>query len=302
MTTKRAKKAALSKEDKALFTAAKRKSAKAMDAAIDEGASLAARDEQGFTALHLVSREHDLALALHLVARGADPWAGSYGPADGFRPIGFFGPEEADQLAAAARKSGLVSPETEPLGVLTTLPERGVIHFERHTTFLASSEGTALRKAVRDGRPAASLWPGDTQLAPGKFRDAEDVQLRDLLAGGPTGLLISKALAEKLGALAAATFELLPVALLDDAGALREERFALHVLAVPALELERAFPKHNPINAAQIDDVAVHALRTEAKELTLFRATEHAAPVFIARALAAELTAFSGVDVRSLRR
>lgn len=306
MTTKKAKRVALSKEDKALFTAAKRKSAKALDAALEAGGSLAARDEQGFTALHLVAREHDLALALHLVARGADPWAGSYGTADGFRPIGFFGPDEAAQLAAAALERGLVSPETERLGVLATAPERGVIHFERQMAFLLSADGTALRKALRAGLPAASMWQPDAQLAPGKFRDPDDVQLRDLLDGGPTGFLVSPPLAERLteqlGPRAVETFELLPVTLLDDAGAPREARFALHVLAVPALELERAFPKHNLINAAQIDDVAVHALRPEATELTLFRAAEYAAPVFIARALAAELAAFSGIHVRSLRR
>lgn len=302
VTTKKAKRAAMSKEDKALFTAAKRKSARSLDAALDAGASLAARDEYGFTVLHLVSSEHNLALALHLVARGADPWAGSYGTADGHRPIGFFGPEEAEQLAAAALERGLASPETERLGVLATTPERGVISYGRHTTFLLSDEGRGLRKALRAGHPAAALWPRDTQLEPSKFLEPQDVQLRDLLEGGPTHFLVSTALAERLTALVPGTFELLPVTLLDAAGAPREERFALHVLAVPALELERAFPKHNMINAAQIDDVAVHALRPEAKGLTLFRAAEHGAPVFLARTLAAELAAFSGIHVRSLRR
>jgi hypothetical protein len=304
------KNAALSKEDKALFTAAKRKSAKSLDASIAAGASLAARDEQGFTALHLVSREHELGLALHLVARGADPWAGSYGPADGFRPISFFGPEEAAQLAAAAAQVGIISPEGERLVVLATLPERGVVTYERYPDFPDGSNASALRKVLRAGGEVSGLWPAGAKLAPSKFRDPSDVALRDLLEGGPTGFLVSAALAEHLRALAAngvvpvESFELLPIALLDEGGAMPEERFALHVRAQPALELSRAFPKYNLINKAQVDDVAVHALRLEdVAQLVLFRAAEYPEPVFIARALLDELsTRFSGLSMRPLRR
>ena len=304
------KKPALSKENMALFTAAKRKSTKSLDAAIAAGASLAARDEQGFTVLHLVSRDHELGLALHLVARGADPWAGSYGPADGFRPIGFFGPEEAAQLAAAAAQVGISSPESERLVVLTTMPERGVVFFERFADFPDGGDGAVLRKALRAGDSVASLWPAGARLAPSKFRGPEDVALRDLLDGGATGFLVSAALADQLRTLAIRgevpldNFELLPIALLDDGGAVREERFALHVRAQPALDLDRAFPKYNLINKTSVDDVAVHALRAETTaQLVLFRAEEHPAPVFIARSLLGELsTSFSGLSMHPLRR
>lgn len=309
--TKKPAKLALSKEDKALFTAAKRKSIKSLDAALDAGADLTARDEQGFTALHLVAREHELPLALHLVSRGADPWAGSYGPADGFRPIHFFDPGEAKQLAAAAARRGIVAPEAHRLSVLTTLPERRVVTFEAHPTLPDAPDATELRKALRAGTPAAPLWPAAASLSPSKFRDPADVELRDLLLGGPTGFLVSAALAEHLtswraGALTtgeAGAIELLPVALLDDAGAPRESRFALHVLSVPALDLSRAFPKHNLINHATIDDVAAHALLPAATDkLHLFRAAEHPKPVFLSRELTNALSRFTGVSTFSLRR
>jgi hypothetical protein len=296
-----------SRETKALLAAARRSNARGLDAALDAGASLAGRDEQGFTALHIVSRAHQLPLALQLVARGGDPWAGSYGPADGFRPIGFFGPEDAAQLAAAAEARGLPSPRTERLAVLCVQPERRVVTFETHPSYPGGADADQLRAALRAGADVASAWPADVSVAPGKFRSPEDVELRDLLEGGPTGFLVSDALATALttwrGGLLQGAFQLLPVVLLDEAGRARERRSALHVLAVPALDLSPCFPKANLVNRKLVSDVAAHAFRPGATDgLHLFRAAEYPPPVFVSRELAAACAGFSGVATRDLRR
>jgi hypothetical protein len=282
--------------DKALLTAARRRSRKGIEAAIQNGASVSARDQHGQTALHLVATKHDLDLAIFMVRLGFDPWAGSY--MEGISPpISFFG-DDGGALAKAAADVGIIPADQEPFAVLYAQPAVGYASFDSSFLGLPSgAEWMSLVKAMRNGEPIGARWPQAVRAA---CMEDETGKLFDAVEAGEF-ILISEPLAKIMPV---DEVELLPITLLDAEGNSRPEPyFLLHGLAVDALDLTRCYPKYNMINKKSIDDVAAYVLRRDAvKERSIFRVVHKSYTIFVTRSFATELAKWGGVKIGMIRR
>lgn len=279
-----------SRADRDLWAAAGGADRPAIEKALAAGASLSSRGNHGMSALMMVAMKHDAELCKWLVAKGADPWAGSFG--DAWDIFYFCGPEDKAKLEAHAAKHGIPHPENDPYRVL---------EIERMPNGASFEKLTELDLELDDGVSIAAQWPADVKLvmeAPKK-----DNKLYDVLTLGYDTPLVSERVAEVLRPLG--NVELLPVTLLDHAKKVRPEKyFLMNPLVKDCLVIEKCFPQWNhidPESASHVAALVIDPARTDGAQI--FRpAVLNSRPTIVTKELAKRLEPFTGVRIRYLPR
>jgi hypothetical protein len=279
-----------SRADRDLLKAAEEADKKGIDKALKAGASLSARGDHGDSALLLVAGNHDVDLCKYLIAKGADPWAGSYGDATDI--FYFLGDDDRPALEKAAAKAGIRHPDNDPYRELE------IARMPSGATFELVTE---LGLDLDDGDPLAAKWPREVKVmmeAPKK-----DNKLYDVTRVGYRTPLVSEKVAEVLRGVD--NVELLPVTILDHAKKVRPEKYyLLNALAKDCLVIEKCHPQWNhidPDSASHVAALVIDPARTGGAQI--FRPTIlNSRPTIVTKELAAKLAGFSGVRIAYLPR
>ena len=273
-----------------------------VDAAIARGASLSARDSDGWGPLALACIGADgstvrlFEFCRALVERGADPWATRYGyshPGDLFRmpqcadPERFYFDEsERQALAETATRAGVVHPDESPW---RTLEATGGTRFER-PDFVADLKTKCWAKR----------WPGPSKA---RYRMESEGELHDFCRGN----IVSERLAQALEG--NPDIELLPISILDPRGKPRKGRYFLlrSTRSVDCLVLDSCFPKWRRFlgEAPFVEDVAAFVIdpsKVEGRRLFTISNTGDFSPFIVTRALAAELSGMTNLSCGHLKR
>ena len=290
-----------SRADRALWAAAEEGDRAAIEAALEAGASLAARDDMGQTALGLAAGTHDVELCTWLIERGADPWAGSY--LDSNEGIfGYFTDDERPIFEAAAAKAGLRHIRDEPWRIIRASREargatlsrlaRPLAHFPVPSSDVHGARGGR----ASDGELAAEMT---VQMEPPK----RDNRLCDVHAVGDD-LLVGERVAQELRTLAGV--ELLPVTVLDHAKQPCGDRYyVVKPTTIDCLNIERCLPQWNLIDDSSFDEIAAIVIdATRVGDVQVFRCTGYTEAIVVAREVAERLTSMgvTGLRVLAIKR